>query len=243
MSYAVLDLPTGELQYISAGHPPIVHVRGANANFLPNSNLPIGWLDDAEYEADTVMLQPGDRLFLYSDGVPKLSRVKIKMQYGDYRLLNMLRQSSVPITDSLELSVRFRIKWCHPGVRWTMFDLGLSSAPESLTIQMATPIEEWVLRPQPGSTPGSSQRVVVAVTPAMKEGARFFHLRSDRYASIASSVTAAYTKSAWAEAAGQRALLLTDSHRAIGQKGETRTSRVLLREEDRRSLPLRRRPR
>ena len=114
MSYAVLDLPTGELQYISAGHPPIVHVRGANANFLPNSNLPIGWLDDAEYEADTVMLQPGDRLFLYSDGVPEAFQGQDQMQYGDDRLLNML--CTVISSDHRECgqSVRFRDQMVSP---------------------------------------------------------------------------------------------------------------------------------
>ena len=58
-------------KYISAGHPAIVRVSGASARFLPNTNFLIGWLDDAEYDADSVILQPGDRLFLYSDGVPE----------------------------------------------------------------------------------------------------------------------------------------------------------------------------
>lgn len=116
MAYAVLDLHTGELQYISAGHPAMVHVSGANVSFLANTNFPIGWFEDAEYQGDSVRLQPGDRLFLYSDGVPEAFQGQDQAQYGNDRLLNTLRaQSSLPITDSVANLFDSVIQWCQPG--------------------------------------------------------------------------------------------------------------------------------
>lgn len=115
MAYGVLDLDTGKLEYVSAGHPAIVHVSGANVRFLPNSNFPVGWLDDAEYHADSVTLEPGDRLLLYSDGVSEAFHGKDQTQYGDDRLLNMVRsQASLPITDSVENLLNSVIAWCQP---------------------------------------------------------------------------------------------------------------------------------
>lgn len=115
MAYGVLDLQTGELKYVSAGHPAIVHASGANVDFLPNSNFPVGWLDDAEYEADSVILQPGDRLFVYSDGVPEAFRGSDQLQYGDDRLLNRIReQAALSITESVDNLFDSVIQWCQP---------------------------------------------------------------------------------------------------------------------------------
>ncbi|MCE9553812.1 MAG: fused response regulator/phosphatase [Planctomycetes bacterium] len=116
MAYGVLDLQTGELQYVSAGHPPMVHMSGADASFLPNTNFSVGWIDDVEFEADRVILRPGDRLFIYSDGVTEAFQGMDQSQYGDDRLLNMLRaQSSLPITESVNNLFESVITWCQPG--------------------------------------------------------------------------------------------------------------------------------
>ena len=66
----MLDLSTGQLRYASAGHPGPVHlpVGGAPAP-LEAAGLPIGWFADAEYDEFTVQVEPGDRLYLYSDGL------------------------------------------------------------------------------------------------------------------------------------------------------------------------------
>lgn len=115
MAYGVLDLQTGEFKYVSAGHPAIVHASDADVRFLPNSNFPVGWLDDAEYEADSIILQPGDRLFLYSDGVPEAFHGEDQTQYGDDRLLDMLRvHASSPITGGVDALFDSVIAWCQP---------------------------------------------------------------------------------------------------------------------------------
>ncbi len=69
MFYGVLDCETYEFRYVSAGHPPALYVRrdGATA-LLGGENLPVG-LTKKEYSDQSVQLHPGDRVFLYSDGL------------------------------------------------------------------------------------------------------------------------------------------------------------------------------
>ena len=66
----MLDLTTGRLRYASAGHPGPIHAPVGGAPVaLEAAGLPIGWFDDAEYDEFAVDVAPGDRLYLYSDGL------------------------------------------------------------------------------------------------------------------------------------------------------------------------------
>ena len=69
--YCLLDLHTHKVRYVSAGHPAVVHQpRGAPAKMIEASGYPIGVVDEP-YDEYELQLEPGDRLFLYSDGVPE----------------------------------------------------------------------------------------------------------------------------------------------------------------------------
>ena len=72
MLYGVLDLETLEFRFVSAGHDPVVHVGQSSApQLIEGSGTPIGWIEDMEYDEEVIQLQAGDRLYLYSDGVPE----------------------------------------------------------------------------------------------------------------------------------------------------------------------------
>lgn len=68
--YGILDVRTHRLEFVSAGHPPLLH---ASANSEPAMlHVPgfrIGCVESADYEETSLQLRPGDRLFLYSDGL------------------------------------------------------------------------------------------------------------------------------------------------------------------------------
>ncbi len=74
--YGVLDLERRELCYVSAGHPPIVQVRGGCDPFLhqptgpPVGLIPPGLLS-VQYSEETIRLEVGDRVYFYSDGIPE----------------------------------------------------------------------------------------------------------------------------------------------------------------------------
>ena len=67
----VLDLETGSLEYVNCGHnPPVVrHADGSLEWLRLSSGLVLAAFEGAAYERHTRALRPGDRLFLYTDGV------------------------------------------------------------------------------------------------------------------------------------------------------------------------------
>ncbi len=66
---AFVDPATGEFQVASAGHPPALVVRAGRVDALEAGGLPLGVLPEVEYPCDVGMLEPGESLVLYSDGV------------------------------------------------------------------------------------------------------------------------------------------------------------------------------
>lgn len=70
MVYAVVDQISGEVQMVQAGHPhPLIQRAGGDIEEVGGGGLPIGAIEDAEYEEVTLQLEPGDRLLIASDGV------------------------------------------------------------------------------------------------------------------------------------------------------------------------------
>ena len=67
----VLDLETGAVEYVNCGHnPPVVRRADGSLEWVrPASGLALGALDGVAYTPHTLFLRPGDRLFLYTDGV------------------------------------------------------------------------------------------------------------------------------------------------------------------------------
>ena len=76
MFVGILDLTTGHLDYCNAGHAlPIL----TGCLMDVKRNLPVGALSDWDYEGQQTQLQPGDMLFLYTDGLSEAENSKEKM--------------------------------------------------------------------------------------------------------------------------------------------------------------------
>ena len=115
MSYGILNVETKELRYVAAGHPPLVHVPlGASPRVLPGDGFAIGVIEDVEYDEHTIRLQPGDRMFYYSDGVPEAMNANLD-QFTDNRMLAVLTQcGSEPLAANVaDLFEAVRV-WCVP---------------------------------------------------------------------------------------------------------------------------------
>jgi sigma-B regulation protein RsbU (phosphoserine phosphatase) len=74
--YARLNHQTGRLSMISAGHPPAIIVRsdGSDPVIVGLEGDVVGAFSDALFGAVELILNPGDRLFLYSDGMIEAGR-------------------------------------------------------------------------------------------------------------------------------------------------------------------------
>ncbi|WP_420841706.1 PP2C family protein-serine/threonine phosphatase [Gemmobacter caeruleus] len=70
LAYAEIDLVTGKVMLVQAGHPHPVLIRAdGRVEQLGQGGMPIGLLPNVVYERIDAQLDPGDRLFLVSDGV------------------------------------------------------------------------------------------------------------------------------------------------------------------------------
>ncbi len=70
LCYADVDLQTGQVDLVQAGHPhPAVIRADGRVDYVGVGGLPVGLFDGASYEGARLTLAPGDRLFLMSDGI------------------------------------------------------------------------------------------------------------------------------------------------------------------------------
>lgn len=91
----VLNLKTGELRYVNAGHetPFICRGDGVYEPFKVKPGFVLAGMEGIRYKSGSVQLNPGDKIFQYSDGVPEAANNKNE-QYGMYRLEKVLAQNS-----------------------------------------------------------------------------------------------------------------------------------------------------
>jgi sigma-B regulation protein RsbU (phosphoserine phosphatase) len=104
MILCVLDTHTGRLHFTSAGHPPLLLLRGNGPVAVPDAGgLPIAIMDGSEYEEAVIQLEPGDRVFLFSDGLLEQTKPTGSDQFGEGQLLPLLQS---PAQTSLEPLVK-----------------------------------------------------------------------------------------------------------------------------------------
>jgi len=84
--YGELDLATGVFFYVNAGHNPPYHLD-ADGGLTPltATGMALGIVPSAEFLAMEMPLLPGDRLFLFTDGVTEAESLG-DVQYGEDRL-------------------------------------------------------------------------------------------------------------------------------------------------------------
>jgi sigma-B regulation protein RsbU (phosphoserine phosphatase) len=109
--YGILNAASGEFRYVSAGHPgPVYLPCGADPVILEGRGFPIGLADDA-FEERSVHLGAGDRLYLYSDGVPEAMNPAGKA-FGDERLLKVIdRGRSSSLQESVAALLAEIARW------------------------------------------------------------------------------------------------------------------------------------
>lgn len=90
----VLDLETGEFSYVNAGHEP-PYVCRAGEGYEPYKVRPgfiLAGMEDMKYKEGSLMMQAGDRIFLYTDGVTEATDSENQL-YGSGRLRHILNRN------------------------------------------------------------------------------------------------------------------------------------------------------
>ena len=90
---AQVDCDRGALTYCNAGHfPPILLRKGGQTDLLDKGGPLLGALEGADFESSELMLEPGDTLVAYSDGVLEC-RNPSGEEFGLERLIAAIRQA------------------------------------------------------------------------------------------------------------------------------------------------------
>ena len=90
----ILELTTGKLSYCNAGHnPPIIARRETDPELLigPRSFI-LGAKEGMKYRMAEIVMEPGDRILLYTDGVTEAND-HFDEFYGVERLINCLKNN------------------------------------------------------------------------------------------------------------------------------------------------------
>ena len=91
----ILDLTTGNVQFANAGHnPPLLKRADGSFEYLKTrAGFVLAGMEGVRYRVGEITLNEGDRLFLYTDGVPEATNVENKL-YGEDRLLTFMNQNA-----------------------------------------------------------------------------------------------------------------------------------------------------
>ena len=88
----ILDIATGKLTAANAGHEyPMIKGAGKSFEMLKDRHgLVIGAMDGVRYKDYEIVLEPGAKLFVYTDGVSEAADRNLN-QFGTDRILETLR--------------------------------------------------------------------------------------------------------------------------------------------------------
>jgi len=91
--YATLEVPSGNLTYISCGHPPplLLHADG-KVEKLDQRNAALGIFQNSDYTDEQIQMTAGDILVLYTDGVVEPMNQQGEA-FGMQRLAQVIREN------------------------------------------------------------------------------------------------------------------------------------------------------
>ena len=93
--FGIFDLRTGKLEFVNAGHnPPLIYTKKDNIfeYYKTKPNLILAAMEDTKYTKHEVVLEPGDKIFLYTDGVTEATSYNDEL-YGEQRLKDYLNSN------------------------------------------------------------------------------------------------------------------------------------------------------
>jgi serine phosphatase RsbU (regulator of sigma subunit) len=100
--YCLLNVRTRQLTFARAGHPyPILFRPGQNPQQLQTRGALLGIFDNADFIQQTVQLQAGDRLLLYSDGAESLIGQNTSSEHFQFTE-ELLAVKDAPIAEIVE---------------------------------------------------------------------------------------------------------------------------------------------
>ena len=105
----ILELSTGKLVFANAGHEDFALKKGSGFKLNKTKhNIPVGVMEDFEYKNNEIILSKGDKIFLYTDGLPEASNSELQMFNLD-RMVDTLNEFKDVNTKELLSEVTNRV--------------------------------------------------------------------------------------------------------------------------------------
>jgi sigma-B regulation protein RsbU (phosphoserine phosphatase) len=103
---AIIDIETGETRYANAGHNPPIHMPcGGEPAWIPPLGEPVaGVMDGMEYSTRTMTMNPGDIMFVYTDGVTEAMDPDNAL-YSEERLMRTVAEAPDRLAPSVVRTV------------------------------------------------------------------------------------------------------------------------------------------
>ncbi len=103
----VLEITSGKLTYVNAGHnPPLIKRANGEFEYLrERTGFVLAGMDGIKYRQNNLELYPGDRIFLYTDGVTESTNEHEEL-YGEERLQHFLNNHETGNTEEVLDSLR-----------------------------------------------------------------------------------------------------------------------------------------
>jgi len=116
---AALDPGSGRLDYVNAGHnPPILVRAGGGVEKLTAGGLVLGIFEAVSYEGGAVVMEPGDMLVVYSDGVTETWDPDGE-EFGEEKLAALAAENRVLGADAAQNAILCEIERFEQGARAT----------------------------------------------------------------------------------------------------------------------------
>jgi sigma-B regulation protein RsbU (phosphoserine phosphatase) len=101
----IYNIPDRKFAFVNAGHnPPLIKKHGGGYEFLETEpGYVLAWMKNAKYTEKKISLEPGEVLFLYTDGITEAMNQR-KELFGEQRLLAALNANGdSPLKDLLPI--------------------------------------------------------------------------------------------------------------------------------------------
>jgi sigma-B regulation protein RsbU (phosphoserine phosphatase) len=102
--YAVFDPTTGQLVYTNAGHNPPLLLTDKVHSLKSTDGVALGVMEGLSYSQQSVILAPGTRLLLYTDGVTEAINARQQLFSMD-RLVSLLKNNDHNVRDLIQMII------------------------------------------------------------------------------------------------------------------------------------------
>ena len=106
----ILEISTGKLTAANAGHEyPAIYRKGSGFEILKDKHgLVLGGMDGMQYKDYEIQLEPGDKLFVYTDGLPEATSSDMEL-FGMERMTDALNEVSEETPEGILKGVLERV--------------------------------------------------------------------------------------------------------------------------------------